>query len=137
MTYAKTLVALLAAVLAAVLPGLTHQAGLTTDGRLGASGIANIVVLAAGTIQVFNAGNLPGWRYAKLIAAAVGAGGVVLISVLSDLQVSPQEWIQVALAVLGTLGVAAIPNAGTEDGVFVTGRHARALGAVDGGTRSW
>jgi phage tail protein X len=133
--YAKTLVALVAAVLAAVLPALTNHAGLLPDGHLGASGVANIVVLAAGAIQVFNAPNVPGWRWAKLIAAAAAAAGVVLISALTDADVGAAEWVQILVAGLGALGVAAVPNAGTSDGVFLYGRHARALGYVDNDSR--
>jgi hypothetical protein len=134
-TYAKTLVALAAAVLAAVLPALTNRAGLLPDGHLGASGVANIIVLAAGALQVFSAPNTPGWRWAKTIAAVLSAAGVVFISALTDADVGAAEWVQIGMAALGAIGVAAVPNSGTQDGVFVYGRHARALGAVDGGTR--
>ncbi len=101
---AKTLVAALAAVLAAILPGLT------TDVPLGLAGIVNVIVLAAGAIQVFNAANIPGWPVAKLIAAAVAAAGVVVISAWSDQVITSAEWVQIALAVLGALGVWAVPN---------------------------
>jgi peptidoglycan biosynthesis protein MviN/MurJ (putative lipid II flippase) len=133
--YAKTLVALLTAVLAAVLPALTNHAGLLPDGHLGASGVANIVVLGAAAVQVFSAPNTPGWRWAKTIAAAVAAGGVVLISALTDADVGAAEWVQIGMAVLGALGVYAVPNALTSDGVFIAGRHARALGVAADGTR--
>lgn len=104
MSIAKTLVAALAAVLAAILPGMI-------DGPMGLSEIVNVVVLAAGALHVYNAGNVPGWRYAKLVAAAIAAGGVILISALTDGAVSYAEWIQIALAVAGAVGVRQVPNA--------------------------
>lgn len=117
-TYAKAAVAVLAAVLAAILPGLT------TDGPLGFVGVVNVIVLAAGAVQVYNAANLPGYRYAKVIAAAVAAAGVVVVSAWSDEFISSAEWVQIVLAVLGAVGVGAVRNAATVKGVFVRGRHA-------------
>lgn len=109
MPAAKTLVAVLAAVLAAVLPGLT---GIDTDHQFGLVQLVNVVVLAAGAVQVYNAPNISGWPIAKTIAAAVAAGGVVVISAVSDSVIDPAEWVQIALAVLGAIGVYAIPNSG-------------------------
>lgn len=116
-TTAKTLVAVLAAVLAAVLPGLTGD-------TFGLVELVNVTILAAGAIQVFNAGNLPSFRYAKTVAAAVAALGVVFISAWTDFRISPAEVVQMILAVLGAVGVATVPNGGTQDGVFISGRHA-------------
>lgn len=112
MGVAKALVALVAAVLAAVLPGFTG------NGPIGWSGWVNVILLAAGAIQVYNASNdIPGWNIAKTVASAVTAGGVVLVSAMSD-GVGPGEWIQVVIAVLGVLAVYAAPNR--------SGRHMRA-----------
>lgn len=105
MPIAKTLVAALMAVLAAILPGLT-------DGPMGLPEWLNVVVLAAGALQVYNAGNVPGWRFAKLIAAAISAGVVILISAISDGVVSPAETIQITLAVAQAVGVWGVPNRG-------------------------
>lgn len=107
MSIAKTIVQLVAAVLAAVLPGLL------VEQPLGVTGWINIVVLAAGAIHVFNSANLPGWNLAKSIASGVAALGVLLISVLADGGVSSGEWVQIATAFLGTVAVFAVPNAGT------------------------
>lgn len=49
--------------------------------------------------------------YAKFVVAAVMAGLVALQTALTDGGVSSQEWITIALAVLGALGVAVVPNA--------------------------
>lgn len=113
--YAKTLAALLAAVLAAVMPGLL-------DAPMGWPEWINVVVLAAGALHVANAENVPGWRYAKAIAAGVAAAGVAVIAGLSDGVFTTAEVVQVVLAVLGVAGVGAVRNAGTVKGVFV-GRH--------------
>lgn len=99
----KSAVAALAAILAAILPGLS-------DGPMGLSEWANVVVLAAGAIQVYNAANIPGWRYAKTVAAVVTAGGVVAVSAFSDGAVSPSEWIQIGLAVANSAGVYFVPG---------------------------
>lgn len=104
MTVAKAVVQLVATVLAGLIPALTA-------GPLDTIGWINLVILAAGTVMVFNAANVPGWSYAKLIAATVSAVAVVLASSL-DGGISSAEIIQMIVAGLGALGVGAIPNGG-------------------------
>lgn len=48
--------------------------------------------------------------YAKTIVAVVVAALVALQTGLSDGTVTPSEWITIALAGLGALGVWAVPN---------------------------
>ena len=103
--HAKALAALAAAILAAIVPALY------SDAPLGFAGWVNVIILAAGAIHVYNAGNLPYWEYAKLIAAVATAGAVVLSSALSDGRVTRVEWIQVAVAVLGAFAVYRVANA--------------------------
>lgn len=51
------------------------------------------------------------WRgYSKFIAAAVATGLVTLQLAITDGTVTKSEWITIGLAVLGALGVYAIPN---------------------------
>lgn len=50
-------------------------------------------------------------EYAKTIVAVVMAALVALQTALTDGGVSSQEWITIALAGLGALGVLAVPNA--------------------------
>jgi hypothetical protein len=50
-------------------------------------------------------------KYAKTAVSAVAAGAVALTAALTDSSVSPGEWVTIGLAVLGALGVYAIPNA--------------------------
>lgn len=130
MPYAKAIAAALAAVLAAVVPAFY------TGSPLGFSGWVNVVILAAGALQVYNAANLPaaGWRYGKLVAACVSAGAVVLSSALVD-GVTLGEWIQVATAVLGAFTVWRVPNAAAEPVAPVVpierpGRHERTDDAI-------
>lgn len=104
MTAAKAWVQLAATVLAAVLPALTSGWPLSLDAWV------NLVALTAGVVMVYNAANIPGWSYAKLIASAVSAVAVVLLSALTDRAVSPAEVVQMIVAGLGALGVGAIPN---------------------------
>jgi hypothetical protein len=50
-------------------------------------------------------------KYAKTVASAVAAGAVALVAALTDNSVSPGEWVTIGLAVLGAVGVYAVPNA--------------------------
>lgn len=105
MRYAKAYAALAAAILGAIVPALYV-------GHLGFSGWVNVVILACGAIHVFNASNdLPGWEYAKLVAAVVSGAAVAVSSALSDGDVTRIEWIQVAIGALGAFAVYRLPNA--------------------------
>lgn len=108
---AKTWVALVAVVLAALVPVLD------VGGPQGLTGWINVVILVAGAVQVYNAPNVTWWPAAKTVAAGVSAGGVVLVSFVGD-GVTLGEGVQVAIAVLAAVGVYRVPNA-------ATGRHAR------------
>ena len=104
MSIAKSLVQLLATILAAIVPGLIA-------GPMDTAAWINVVILAAGAVMVYNASNdIPGWNYAKLVASAVSAVAVLLVSYLSD-GISTAEWIQLGLAALAALGVGAKANA--------------------------
>lgn len=105
MTVAKAIVQLVMTVLAAIVPALTV-------GPLTASSWINIVVLAAGVVMVYNAANIPGYAYAKLIASAVSAVAVVLTAAITDGAITPDEIIQMILGAAAAVGVGAIPNSG-------------------------
>jgi intracellular sulfur oxidation DsrE/DsrF family protein len=107
MTVFKAILQLVAAVLAAVLPGLVE------DAPMNASAWVNVVILGAGAVMVYNAANLPGWNYAKLVASGVTAVGVVLVSALTDGGISGAEVIQMVIAGLGAVSVGVFPNART------------------------
>ena len=103
--HAKALTALAAAILAAIVPALY------SDAPLGFAGWVNVIILAGGAIHVYNASNdIPYYQYAKLVAAVVTAGAVVLSSALSDSDVTRAEWIQVFTAALGAFTVYRVAN---------------------------
>jgi hypothetical protein len=49
-------------------------------------------------------------RYAKFIVAALTAGLTALTAAITDDKVTNAEWIMVALAAVGAIGVYLIPN---------------------------
>lgn len=107
MSIAKTIVQVVFAVVAAIAPSILTEAPLTVTGWI------NVVILAAGAIQVFNASNLvPGWPIAKGIASGVSAVGVVLVSALADSGIDAVEWVQITTALLAVIAVYAVPNRG-------------------------
>ena len=50
-------------------------------------------------------------QYVKTVVAALAAGAVVLNAAVSDSVITNNEWVTIGLAVLGALGVYALPNA--------------------------
>jgi hypothetical protein len=52
-------------------------------------------------------------RIAKFIVAAIAAGATSLVTVLGDEVITTNEWVAVALVILGALGVYTVPNEGT------------------------
>ena len=105
MTVVKTLVQLVITILAGIVPALTA-------GPLDAPAWINIVALGAGVVMVYNAANIPGWPYAKLIASGVAAIAVLLLSAITDNTITPAEIVQMIIAFAGAAGVGALPNGG-------------------------
>jgi len=103
MNYAKAV----AAVVATVLTGVA--AALFGDNNISPVEWVNVAIMAIGACAVFAAPNVPGAAYTKSVLAALTAGLVVLASVIVG-GVTNVEWIQIVLAVLGALGVYAVPN---------------------------
>lgn len=54
-------------------------------------------------------------RYAKGIVAVLIAGLTVLASAITDNVITPSEWVNIALACVGAVGVYAVPNKRPED----------------------
>lgn len=102
--YTKFIGQVLATGLAALIPSLT-------DNVVSASEWVNVGILTLGSVGVLGAGNLPAgvWKYTKTYVSAATAGLVVLASFLTD-GVSLTEWLQVVIAVLGSLGVFGVPG---------------------------
>lgn len=101
--YTKALVQLVMTILAATVPYLA-------SGDMDYHAWVNVGVIAAGVIMVYSSTNIPGWNYAKLVASAVAAIGVVLLSVASPGDIGAGEVIQMILAAGAALGVGALKN---------------------------
>jgi hypothetical protein len=114
-TYAKTWVQAAATVLAAVLPAL--------NGTLTVAGWINVVILAAGAVHVYNAPNLPGWPYAKLVASGISAVAVAVLTFLdTNGPITTGNAVQLVLACAAALSVGVVPNRSPAP----TGRHEKA-----------
>lgn len=102
MNYGKAAVAVLATILTAVV------AALMGDNTISNVEWVNVAVVGVGAATVFTAPNVPGARYTKEILAVLAAVLVLLVSVITN-GITLTEWIQLALAALGALGVAVAP----------------------------
>ena len=103
--YSKFFAAVVATVLSAVM------AALFGDGVISNPEWVNIAIAGVGACAVFAAPNVPGAVYTKSILAVLTAVLTVLSSTITG-GISTTEWIQIALAGLGALGVYAVPNTG-------------------------
>jgi hypothetical protein len=103
MGYAKAFTAVVATILSAV------AAALTGDGSISAVEWVNVAVLAVGSAGVFAAPNVPGAAFTKSVLAVLTAVLTLLTSVITD-GIATTEWLQLALAALGAVGVFAVPN---------------------------
>lgn len=102
MSLTKSIVQVLMTILAAVVPAVAA-------GPMDATAWINVVILGTGAVMVYNAANIPGWDYAKLVASAVSAVAVLLVSSLTG-GISGAELIQMVLAAAAAIGVGALPN---------------------------
>jgi len=108
--YAKFLAAIVATILSAVF------AALYGDNEITNTEWVNIAIAGVGAAAVFAAPNVPGARYTKSVLAVLAAVLAVLASAILG-GITDTEWIQIALAGLGALGVYAIPNRSPEPDV--------------------
>lgn len=102
MQYSK----LFAAVAATVFMAL---AGALTDDVIRESEWINISIATASALLVFTSPNVPGARYTKFIVTLVLGGLAVAQSAITG-GIAPAEWLQIAIAALGAVGVVAFPN---------------------------
>lgn len=102
MNYLKSVAAVVAAVLSAVVAALVGDAVVT------AVEWVNVAIAGTGAAAVFSAPNVPGARYTKSVLAVLTAVLVALNSSITD-GITTTEWLQLALAGLGALGVYAAP----------------------------
>lgn len=112
--YAKFIANLFFVAVSALVAGLL-------DDRIDTLEWINVGIAVLGAVGVLGAGNLPAgvWAYTKTIVAGATAGLVLLTSLLADGNITTAEWLQVALAVGGALGVYAAPGPRVE----ALGRH--------------
>lgn len=103
---------LLAQVLTTVLTALVPL--LIGNQHIGPTEWVNVAIIGVGAAGVFAAPNVPGARYTKFVISALAAALAVLASAVIG-GITPGEWAQIALAVLGALGVYAVPNQPTYD----------------------
>lgn len=116
MNLAKVGGILVATVLSAIL------AALTGDQSISPTEWVNVIIGAVGVLAVYVVPNVSGSAatYAKGIVAALTAVLVLAQSMISD-GISGTEWIQLAMAALGALGVVALPGPAPVAGRPVTG----------------
>lgn len=103
-TYAKAIVYIITA-------GLVVLGAALTDDVVSTSEWLNIGIAGVTAVGVYLVPNLGTGvqHYAKGIVAFVGAALAALASFLSD-GVTSAEWVLVALAALGAIGVVIVPN---------------------------
>lgn len=103
-TYLKFAAQVFAAAVSALIAALV-------DDRIDFSEWINAGVLALGAVAVLGAGDLPAgvWRYTKPIVSVASAVLVLWQSLATD-GMSTGEWLQLAVAALGALGVYAAPG---------------------------
>jgi hypothetical protein len=103
MRYAKLLAQVVATVLVALIPYLVA-------GGLSPVDWVNVALVGIGAAAVFTGPNVPGAPVTKTVLSVLAAVGVALNSVITG-GISTAEWLAVAIAALGALGVYAVPNA--------------------------
>lgn len=106
MASAKAVAQAVGAVLVAVLP-------LLFMGPLGFSEIVNVIVVGVGAYVVWNTKNYPNWRYGKLLASVAATLTTALVAIASNYSlgdVSPQQWLQLAISVITSIAVWWVPN---------------------------
>lgn len=107
-----------AIIVATVLSGIL--AALTGDNAISPTEWVNVAILAVGAAGVFAAPNVPGATYTKSVLAVLAAVLAVLVSAIVG-GISTTEWIQIAMAALGALGVYAVPNTDGDVNLSYTG----------------
>lgn len=102
MAYAKSLFAVLATVLTAIVAAMT-------DSVISDVEWINVGIAAVAAAGVFAAPNVPGARYTKSILAVLAAVLTFFVTAVTD-GISSAEWLQVAVIALGAVGIYAVPN---------------------------
>jgi|SRR5882757_427006 len=102
MAYAKSLFAVLATVVTAIVAAMTDNVVSNVEW-------INVGIAAAGAAAVFAAPNVPGSRYTKAVLAVITTVLTFFVTAVTD-GVSTAELLQVLVIALGAVGVYAVPN---------------------------
>jgi hypothetical protein len=102
-TYAKTVASIIATGIAAALVALTG------DGQFSDIELINVAIAVVGAVGVLYVPNAPNGPVAKMVIAALMAVLTLAVNLIAD-GVTISEWLQLAMAALGAVGVYAIPN---------------------------
>lgn len=103
MTYAKTVAQIVATGIAALLVALTG------DGQFSDVELINTAIAVVGAVGVLYVPNAPNAPVAKAVVAVLMAVLTLAVNLIAD-GVTLSEWLQMAVAALGALGVYAVPN---------------------------
>lgn len=112
--YAKFILAVMATIISGIVVSLTGDEEITTVEWV------NISISGVGACAVFAAPNVPGAMYTKSILAVLTACLTLIASFISD-GLTTSEWLQVAIAGMGAVGVWAVPNS-TNEAMSAKGR---------------
>ena len=104
--YTKAVVSILAAALVALVSALTDDVVTQVE-------LVLVCIAIVTAVTVYLVPNLPTGpaRYAKAITGFTGAGLSALVLIVAD-GVTLSEWLTVAVAALGGIGIAVLPNTG-------------------------
>jgi hypothetical protein len=103
-----------------VVTALSVLVAALADDTVDAAEWINVLIAALGAVSVLGAGEVPEtvWAHMKTYVAAATAGAVLLVSFVSDGgSITTSEWLQVALAAAGAIGVAAVKGPKLPDSV--------------------
>lgn len=103
MTYAKTIAMIVATGLSAMLVALTG------DNAFDNVELINIAIAVVGAIGVLYVPNAPNGPVAKAVVAVLMAVLTLAVNLISD-GITVSEWLQLAVAALGALGVYGVSN---------------------------
>lgn len=92
--------------------GVAAVVAALVDDRFDAVEWIDVGIYVVAAISVLGAGELPAgvWSHMKAYVAAAGTVLVALITFTTDGVVTQSEWLQLALGVAATLGVAFVPG---------------------------
>jgi len=108
----------IAAVVATVLAAIL--AAMTGDNTISSTEWVNVAILGVGAVGTYFGPNVPGAVYTKSILAVLTAVLTVLVSAIVG-GISTTEWLQIALAALGALGVYQLKNVDGNTNLSYTG----------------